>query len=233
MKKNKDKIVIDENIETKVIKKKKINLHKVYLLFVFLIFIGFISLYAVRIYNDFFKKEEQVVTEEETKLDEIQGYGYTLGDRDGELYKTYFEQLNTILTSEEINYEEYAKTLTSIFIVDFYTLNNKKASTDVGGIEFLYSKGVDNFLINAQENMYKSVQSDFNGERTQKLPIVKSVNISSIRETTLTYNEKKYSGYKLVVTWEYEEDLGYETKGTFNVINIKDKLYMYSKTGSY
>ena len=111
------------NGEVKKVKKKRINLHKVYLLFVFLIFCGFIGTYAYRIYNDFFKKEPVEEIKEEKKLDEIKGYGYTLGERDGELYKTNFESLNTILTAEEINYEEYAKTMTSMFIIDFYTLS--------------------------------------------------------------------------------------------------------------
>lgn len=219
--------------EVKKVKKKRINLHKVYLLFVFLIFCGFIGTYAYRIYNDFFKKEPVEEIQEEKKLDEIKGYGYTLGERDGELYKTSFESLNTILTAEEINYEEYAKTMTSMFIIDFYTLSTKMASTDVGGIEFLYPKGVDNFLINAQENMYKSVISDFDGTRAQKLPTVKNVTIDSIAATKITYEKKKYDGYKIVANWEYEEDLGYESKGTFYVINIENKLYMFSKTGSY
>lgn len=214
--------------------KRKINPHKVYLLFVIIIFMVFIGLYGVRIYNDFFKKEpepEEVVVEE--KLNEIKNYGYTLSDRDSETYKAHFEKLNTILTSETIDNKEYAKELLTLFIMDYYTLSNKKASTDIGGIEFLYDKFVPNFLINAQENMYKTVQSDFTGDRTQKLPTVKDVTISSISETKITYNKKKYDGYKIVATWEYESDMGYEKKGTFNVINIKDKLYVYSKSGSY
>lgn len=213
-------------------RKRKINLHKVYLLIIIIIFIVFGCLYGVKIYNDFFKKEPKQEIVEEKKLDEIKGYSYTLGDRDGELYKKYFEALNTNLTGAEINYEQYAKDLLSIFIVDFYTLSNKKASIDVGGIEFLYPKGVDNFLINAQENMYKIVQSDF-GDRKQELPTVTGVEITSIKETTITYGKKKYNGYKLVATWTYEKDLGYEKKGTFYVINIDNKLYVYSKTGSY
>lgn len=214
--------------------KRRINPHKVYLLFVFLIFMTFIGLYGYRIYNDFFKKEpEPVEVVIEEKLTEIEGYNYNLSDRDTEVYKTHFEALNTVLTGETIDYQSYAKEITSLFIIDYYTLSNKKASTDIGGIDFLVDSFVPNFLINAQENMYKTVQSDFNGERTQKLPTVKDVTVSSISDYKITYKKKKYDGYKLSMTWSYEEDMGYETKGTFYVINIKNKLYVYSKSGSY
>ena len=216
-------------------KKRKISIHKVYLLFVIILFGVFIYLYATHIYNDFFKPKPEEAPEvvEEVKLDEIAGYGYTLEERDSEYYEELFNHLNDVLTTPEIDYEDYAKTIATLFVIDYYTLSNKKASTDVGGIEFLYPKFVDNFLINAQENMYKTIQTDFDGDRTQKLPTVKSVTVKSIKDTTLSYNSKKYPGYKLVIEWEYENDYGYETKGTFNVIKIKDKLYIHSKTGNY
>ena len=216
-------------------KKRKISLHKIYLLFVIIIFFVFAYLYGTNIYKDFFNRKEEPKEEvvEEVKLSEIKDYGYTLKERDSEYYESLFNHLNEILTVSEIDYQDYAKTITSMFIVDYYTLSNKRASTDVGGIEFLYPKFVDNFLINAQENMYKTIETDFDGSRTQELPTVKNVNITSVKETTLSYNSKKYPGYKLVVNWEYETDYGYENKGTFNVINIKDKLYVYSKSGSY
>ena len=213
--------------------KRKVSLHKIYLLFVIIIFGVFIYLYATHIYNDFFKKEPEPEVVEEVKLDEIKEYGYTLKERDSVYYSELFNHLNDILTVPEIDYEDYAKTIASMFIVDFYTLSNKRASTDVGGLEFIYPDFVDNFLINAQENMYKSVQSDFDGTREQSLPIVTNVTVESIKETTLSYNSKKYSGYKMVISWEYEKDLKYENKGTFNVINIDNKLYVHSKTGSY
>ena len=216
-------------------KKRKLSIHKLYVLFVIIIFGVFIYLYATNIYKDFFSKPEEKQEEiiEEVKLSEIKDYGYTLKERDSEYYEGLFNHLNEVLTAPEIDYQDYARTIASMFVVDYYTLSNKRASTDVGGIEFLYSKFVDNFLINAQENMYKSIQTDFDGTRTQKLPTVTNVEVKSIKDATLTYKSKKYPGYKLVIEWEYENDYGYETKGTFNVINIKDKLYLYSKTGSY
>lgn len=213
--------------------KRKINFHKIYLFFVIIIFGVFAYLYGSHIYNDFFQKEEEPTVPEVKKLDEIKGYGYYLNDRDNEIYKEYFTKLNDTLTVPEIDYSEYAKLITSMFIVDYYTLSNKNSSTDIGGLSFLYKDYVDNFLINAQENMYKSVLSNFNNERTQELPTVTNVVIDSIKESRVTYKDKKYEGYKIVATWEYEKDLGYETNGTFSVIKIDDKLYVFSKNGSY
>lgn len=213
---------------------KKFNFHRLYVFLIILVFILFGVLYGTKVYNDFFKKEKEPEKETEVKtLHEIAGYGYKLSDNDLELYKTNFNSLLELLKEEEINYEEYAKTLLNLFIIDYYSLNVRLASTDIGGLEFIHPDQVNNFVINAQENMYKTVQSDLYGDRKQELPIVTNVVIDTITPSKVTYKKVKNDGYKITSTWTYDKELGYEKTGTFYVMKKNDKLYVVSKTGSY
>ena len=55
----------------------------------------------------------------------ISGYGYSLKENATEIYKDEFDNLDSILSKKEVDYEEYAKQIAKLFIIDFYTLNNK------------------------------------------------------------------------------------------------------------
>ena len=129
------------------------------------------------------------------QLDEITPYGYKLDDRDTAIYKKYFESLDKVLKEKPIDNEKYAKGLTKLFIVDFYTLDNKLASTDVGGLEFIHKNLVENFKLHAQETVYKTIKSNLYGEREQELPIVSEVVIDKVTKSTFVYNEGKITIY--------------------------------------
>ena len=92
-----------------------------------------------RVKNDFFKGSER------KKLDSIELYGYTLSKNDTDIYKTYFKELSKTLNENPINYNEYAKLISKLFVIDLYTLDNKLASTDIGGLEFLHNDLKDNY----------------------------------------------------------------------------------------
>ena len=55
----------------------------------------------------------------------IENWNYTLDDRDTDLMQEEFNNLNTILLDDTIDYEEYAKSLAKLYIIDLYTINNK------------------------------------------------------------------------------------------------------------
>ena len=170
------------------------------------------------------KEEKDVVTKKE--LDSLELYGYTLDDYDSALYKEYFEDLKNTLNSDEINYEDYAQVIVKLFISDFYTLDNKLTSSDIGGVEFIPSDMVENFKIHAGDTMYNHVKTNIYGDRVQELPIVKDVSISNIESISYTYNDKEYDGYKVSALWYYEVDLGYKSSGEFTLIKDNNKLYI-------
>lgn len=173
-----------------------------------------------RVKNDFFKGSEK------KKLDSIELYGYTLSKNDTEIYKTYFKELSKVLNEKTIDYTEYAKLISKLFAIDLYTLDNKLASTDIGGLEFLHKDLKDNFKENMGSTLYNFVESNIDGKRTQELPIVKDVNVSDVFETKYTYNKTEYDAYIVSTDITYEKDLGYPKSMKLTIIKDNNILYI-------
>ena len=173
-----------------------------------------------RVKNDFFKVSER------KKLDSIELYGYTLSKNDTEIYKTYFKELSKVLNEKTIDYTEYAKLISKLFVIDLYTLDNKLASTDIGGLEFLHKYLKDNFKENMGSTLYNFVESNIDGKRTQELPIVKDVNVSDVFETKYTYNKTEYDAYIVSTDITYEKDLGYPKSMKLTIIKDNNILYI-------
>lgn len=173
-----------------------------------------------RVKNDFFKGSER------KKLDSIELYGYTLSKNDTEIYKTYFKELSKVLNEKTIDYTEYAKLISKLFVIDLYTLDNKLASTDIGGLEFLHKDLKDNFKENIGSTLYNFVESNIDGKRTQELPIVKDVNVSDVFETKYTYNKTEYDAYIVSTDITYEKDLGYPKSMKLTIIKDNNILYI-------
>ena len=193
---------------------------KIILLFI-LIGILLFGFLGFKVYNDFFKDNSNT-----KKIDSLELYGYSLTKNDSELFKTEFEALRTTLNKEPINYEEYAKSISKLFIIDLYTINNKLGSTDIGGTEFIYPDLVLNFTENMGSSLYKNVETNIYGDRTQKLPVVSEVTVGSIEDTTYTYNDVDYEGYSVKLTWNYVEDLGYQNTINLTLIKSNNKLFI-------
>lgn len=173
-----------------------------------------------RVKSDFFKGSER------KKLDSIELYGYTLSKNDTEIYKTYFKELSKVLNEKTIDYTEYAKLISKLFVIDLYTLDNKLASTDIGGLEFLHKDLKDNFKENMGSTLYNFVESNIDGKRTQELPIVKDVNVSDVFETKYTYNKTEYDAYIVSTDITYEKDLGYPKSMKLTIIKDNNILYI-------
>ena len=112
-----------------------------------------------------------------------------------------------------------------LFIIDLYTIDNKKNMYDVGSLEYVYDK--DNFKINVQNTLYKYIE-DESTRKSRTLPIVKSINIDEKSMGTFDYNGNTYDSYIINLSWTYEKDLGYDNKGKVEIIKIEDKLYVVS-----
>lgn len=182
-----------------------------------IILFGFLG---YRVKNDFFKGSER------KKLDSIELYGYTLSKNDTKIYKTYFKELSKVLNEKTIDYTEYAKLISKLFVIDLYTLDNKLASTDIGGLEFLHKDLKDNFKENMGSTLYNFVESNIDGKRTQELPIVKDVNVSDVFETKYTYNKTEYDAYIVSTDITYEKDLGYPKSMKLTIIKDNNILYI-------
>jgi hypothetical protein len=194
-----------------------------------LIIIGLCILIGVSLLVFLFKKslnnKDNEAEENKTSyVDIIDDYGYTLEKRDTELFKEKFNELKEVLSKKEVDYEEYAKLLSSLYIIDLYTISNKQNQYDVGSTEYVVESAKENFELKVKDTIYKYVEDNSNGKREQSLPEVASVEIGNVETGTFEFNEQKYDGYKVEVTWDYKEDLGYDKKATITLIQIDNKL---------
>ena len=128
-------------------------------------------------------------------VDTIDNFSYTLDERDTKLMKNIYNDLKKTLKEKDINYEEYAKNLAKLFVIDLFTLDNKINKYDVGSIEYVYPDAKDNFIINVEDTIYRHILNNSNGKRKQKLPVVSDVSIENIEEKEYTYGDATLEGY--------------------------------------
>lgn len=194
-------------------KKKKKSYLKFFLLLFAISLIGFFS------YQIFLKKDAiQVVSE-------IDDYSYFLESNETKIYKKYYKDLEKELDDKKIDEENYAKLITKLFLIDFYTLSNKITNQDIGGVQFLYEGIQDNFKLKATDTLYKYVKSDIYGNRSQELPMVKDVEIESIGNIDYSYlDEEDKNAFEVKAKIIYKKDLGYDKEKILVVIHDDIKL---------
>ncbi len=185
------------------------------------------------LYFKFFKVTNSQKIKEEKPLETIDNFDYKLQKRDRSLYKNEFLNLKNILEKDEIDYDEYAKSISKLFIIDLYTLFNKENKYDVGGLEFVYKDIIDNYKLNVENTLYKYLEDNVNNDRKQQLPIVKSIDIVNFEKTTYKIKNKMQEAYKVELKWDYEEDLDYDNKGTIILIKEDKYLYIVEKNSDY
>lgn len=159
-------------------------------------------------------------------VDSIEKYGYNLDDRDSALMKSKYEELKKVLNSDEIDYEEYAKILAELFIIDLFTLNNKINKYDVGSAEYVYPDSIENFKLNVEDTIYKHMENNSDGKRKQDLPEVSGSNITAINTGEFLIDDENYDSFIVELNWDYVKDLGYDDNATITLINLDNKLYV-------
>ena len=204
---------------------------KVFIILIILAILGVGGYFA---YDHFFNKKPVEVK----VVGNIDKYGYTLKDSHPAAYKKMFEELKEILLADTVDEEKYAKQISRMFIYDFYSLDYKKAKTDIGGVEFVHPAILDNFLFNAEDTYYKYVESDIYNNRNQQLPRVDEVEVKEIEKTSFDYTTTNEEGtkesfndpeaYKVKVEWTYTTAAydKYQSSATLTIVHIDNKLYV-------
>lgn len=161
-----------------------------------------------------------------TVENEIKEYGYTLKSTRNDRYKEMFQELKDILSKKNVDEKAYLEQISKMFIMDFYTLNDKLANTDVGGIDFVHANAKTNFLEKSEDTVYKYVENDIYGNRDQKLPEVTDVTIESTEniEYTIGTDFTDDNAYQVEVSLKYKEDMDYPTKATLIFVHEDNKL---------
>ena len=198
------------------------------ILIVILILVALISFFII--YKNLNGNGKKKATQDEAKeVDNIQTkeFDYKLYDNKSELYQELFAKLKEELLKDEVNDQEYAKIISELFVVDFYSLSDKKTSTDVGGLDFIYENIKENFVLKATDTIYKYIQSNVYGDRKQELPTIKTVEVTSITPTPVTIDDiTDENGYSVSLSITYEKDMGYPKEVSLKLIHIEKKVYI-------
>jgi len=180
---------------------------------------------AFFVYKSFSPEQKEV--KEAKIVSKIDNYGYKLKENKPKAYKDMFKELEEILKEDEVDEEAYVKKISEMFIYDFYSLDDKDAKTDIGGVDFVYNGVLENFLQNAQNTFYKYVESNIYGNRTQKLPIVKDIEVKEATQAPFAYGEKTdEKAYSVKVSWDYTDPdfATYQKEATLKFIHDGKKL---------
>lgn len=198
--------------------KKKYKYPLLLLILVIIIIVGLI------LFKLFFAKDK--VKNNVKVIDSIVDFSYTLDERDTKLMKDTYEELKNILKEREIDYDEYAKVLAKLFVIDLFTMDNKINKYDVACLEYVYPDNLENFKTNVEDTIYKLMEDNTYGKRTEKLSIVNNVEITNEEESTFKINEEEVPSYVVTLNWTYDKDLGYDKNATITMIKKDKKLYV-------
>lgn len=206
--------------------KKKRRLKKKVIVLIVLIVILILLLTGLFVYN---KLHRQTSADVGAKVvEKIPEYGYVLESNKTKLYKSLFKKLAEVLKEEKVDEEEYAKLISQMAVIDFYNLDNKTSKNDIGGTQFIRKENVDNFILQASETVYKYIEQNLDGKRTQELPIVTDVETTNIKQNKYSYkNVKDDKAYTVTIKLDYKEDLGYPTEVTVKLLHSDKKLEIY------
>lgn len=203
----------------KLKKKVKRNLI-IFLILVVVIIVGVLSI-------KFIVPKDKEKVKEYKVLDKLDKYGYQLKENKTKKYKEMFNELKEILNSDKVDEEKYAEKISEMFIYDFYSLEDKAAKTDIGGVDFIYQQAMDNFLQTAQNTYYKYVESNIYNDRNQKLPVVGEITVNKAEKKPYAYGEKTDNeAYYVPVTWTYTDETfqSYQSSATIILIHDENKL---------
>ncbi len=175
-----------------------------------------------------FIKEDNSVSSQTKVVDKIEKYGYTLSKNAPQEYKDMFYQLQDVLKSKKVDEEAYAKLVARMVVFDFYNLDNKISKNDIGGTQFILSDYKDNFILEASETVYKYVEHNIYGDRTQQLPIVTKTVAQDLTKASYSYNDVvDDSCYVIKVGVTYKEDLKYPKEVTVKLVHKGEKLEVF------
>ena len=204
--------------------------YKIGLIIISVLLVGVISVGALSIFFD--KEETHKDANVSSIISNITDYGYTLDDRDTDYMKKTFYELEDILASSEVDYEAYAGALAKLFVIDFYTLDNKINKYDVGSLEYILSSSVESFRLKAQDTIYRDVIDNTYRDRIQDLPEITNVEIVNTEDTTFMLNDEEVEAIKVEMNYQYKEDLGYDVEGTIYLVRNDIKLEVASYSPS-
>ncbi len=209
-------------------KNKKIkydNILLVTFISIFLLLLIITAFMTIKVVKDLKGKKAPTVE----IVDKMDNFEYQLTGNNTSYFKELYYDLKELLQNDKKeNFdEEYAKLVSQLFIADYYDLNSKLDKTDVGGVQFVWKDKRESFKNFATDpkGPYYYVENNVYGKRKQELPIVKKVEIESIKQ--ISYDKEGYKdneGYQVSVTVSYQKDLGYPESCELILLHNGEKM---------
>ena len=195
-------------------KKKEVQKNRILVIILIIIVLGVAIFFQTR-------PKLQVVS----VVSKISDYDYYLESNATKVQKKYYNELEAELVDNKIDEENYAKLISKLFIVDYYSLNNKITNKDIGGVQFIHSELKEKFISESSNTIYKYIKNNLYGTRKQGLPEVSSVDIESIENIKYKNgNFKDDSGYKVTTKINYIKDYDYPNEVVLTLIHENNKL---------
>lgn len=230
MKKNKRNVNESSEIRTK--KKKMLSLKR----FVLCLFLLGIIFLVYHVYNSFFNKPTEATKPK--VVDEIKTFNYALNENDTELFKNTFKELKKILSEKEVDNKKYAETVAKLFIIDFFSLDNKTSKNDIGGVQFVYSKFKTDFVDYARNSIYKRVNNKIDSKEKQNLPLVDEIKVDSVEEVVPSQifehqdfaEDNEADAYEVSLSWSYKNGDDFQTSTVLTLVKDGSKLSIAKMT---
>lgn len=167
-------------------------------------------------------QNKQPVSEEETKKVEIVSNDIYEEPKDpNNEFATTFNELSDAIKQEDL--ELLSENAAKCFVYDFFTMKNKKDSSDVGGLTYLPQSRVEEFELFAQQHFYKNYDTIVSDYGEDALPEVVNVTIDNkvAHKDDIQYLDYTYDGYEFDISVTYAE-----TKMEQSQLKTKLKLTM-------
>lgn len=148
-------------------------------------------------------------------INSIKNYPYLVYKSDTKLFKTKYKELKKTLEASSIDDKEYARLIGELFVIDFYTLDNKEGRFDVGGLQFVHKDIRDNFKQKAEDTIYKFLTT----EKNKKINTVKDVLTESITKEKINFKgSTDFNGYKMIISIKNSDDT-YQNKVKLELVH--------------
>ena len=163
--------------------------------------------------DDSSKKKETAKNEEKAEVKMVANDLYVEPLNPTQAQIEAYNKLSQAITSEDR--KEEATMVAVSFAFDFFTLSNKEDAQDLGGLQFIPSDKIRNFMEFAQAYYYGNYKVD------------------AVEAKDFTYNGSACRGYdvKLTLTYAETEVESLKKSMTISVIEIQD--YEYDRTKNY
>lgn len=193
--------------------------------FGFVVFVVIAICICLNYYSEkYIRNDDNNIEDDVRVVSKFDDYSYFLKSNHP-LYKEKFRNLQVVLNQDAVDEREYANTIAQLFLIDFYTLEDKMTNQDIGGVDFIYLDYQDNFMLNASSTIYMYVENNLYGDRKQELPYVSNVEV--LETNNINYSKAGINdgnAYSVKCSLKYKKDLGYASNVTITLVHEGLKL---------